>query len=175
MSPSIAPKSINRTFIEAPIDVVWSTLVATDKPLPFFFGSVCQTKDGLKPGASMRMVHPNEKIAMIVGEVLVFEPPYRYSHTFKMTNLDDEPCTVTYELREKDGGTEFDLIIENAIEGSKLHKEMLGAQGFISKNLKAMAETGKPAFTGKMVSVLAPVMALVSKKQQRIENWPLRD
>jgi len=173
MSTATAPKSLNRTFIEAPIQVVWDILVATDKPLPFFFGAVCQTKDGLKPGASMRMVHPSEKFAMVVGEVLAFEPPHRYSHTFKMTNIEDEPCTVTYELREKDGGTEFDLIIENAIEGSKLHKEMLGAQGFISKNLKALAESGKPAFTGKMVSVLSPVMALVAKKEQRIEHWPL--
>ena len=80
---------------------------------------------------------------------------------------------VTYELRGKHGGTEFDLIIENAIEGSKLHKEMLGAQGFISKNLKAMAETGKPAFTGKLVGLMSPVMALISKSEQKIEHWPL--
>ena len=168
-----AEKSINRTFINAPVETVWSTLVATDKPLPFFFGSVCDTKDGLKKGAKMRMLHPNGKIAMIVGDVLEFEPPYRYSHTFKMTNLQDDPCTVTYELREKDGGTEFDLIIENAIEGSKLHKEMLGAQGFISKNLKAMAETGKPAFTGKLVSLMSPIMALIAKSEQKVEHWPL--
>ena len=168
-----AEKSINRTFINAPVETVWSTLVATDKPLPFFFGSVCDTKDGLKKGAKMRMLHPNGKIAMIVGDVLEFEPPYRYSHTFKMTNLQDDPCTVTYELREKDGGTEFDLIIENAIEGSKLHKEMLGAQGFISKNLKAMAETGKPAFTGKLVSLMSPMMALIAKSEQKVEHWPL--
>lgn len=168
-----AKRSIHRTFIQAPVDVVWSILVATDKSLPFFFGSVCQTKDGLKEGASMRMVHPNEKVAMVVGEVLAFEPPHRYSHTFKMTNLSDDPCTVTYELREKDGGTEFDLIIENAIEGSKLHKEMLGSQGFISSNLKALAETGKPAFTGKMVKLLSPIFGLIAKKEQRIEHWPL--
>lgn len=168
-----APKSISRTFINAPIETVWSTLVATDQPLPFFFGAVCQTTDGLKPGAKMRMVNPNGKIAMVVGEVIAFEPPHRYAHTFQMTNLDDGPCVVTYELREKDGGTEFDLIITEAIEGTKLHKEMLSAQGFIAANLKAMAETGKPAFTGRMVGLLGPVFALFAKKQQRIENWPL--
>ena len=117
-TPNYAEKSIHRTQIDAPIETVWSILVATDKPLPFFFGSICDTIDGLKPGAKMRMVHPNRKIAMVVGEVLAFEPPHRYSHTFKMTNLDDDPCIVTYELRENDGGTEFDLIIENAVEGS---------------------------------------------------------
>ncbi len=168
-------RSVHRTFIEAPIDTVWSILVATDKSLPFFFGSICQTTDGLKPGASMRMVHPNKKLAMVVGEVLAFEPPHRYSHTFKMTQISDESCTVTYELREKDGGTEFDLIIENAVAGSKLHKEMMGARGFISSNLKSVAETGKPAFTGKMVSLLSPLFGLLGKKQQRIEHWPLKD
>ena len=148
-------------------------LVATAPTLPFFFGAVCQTNDGLKPGAKMRMVNPNGKIAMVVGEVIDFDPPNRYAHTFQMTNLDDGPCVVTYELREKDGGTEFDLIITEAIEGTKLHKEMLSAQSFIASNLKAMAETGKPAFTGRMVGVLGPVFALFAKKQQRIENWPL--
>ena len=170
---TIAPKSVSRTFIEAPIETVWATLVATDKPLPFFFGAVCDTKDGLKEGAKMRMLHPNGKIAMVVGEVLTFEPPYRYAHTFKMTNIEGPPCVVTYELVEKDGGTEFSLIISEAVEGSKLHKEMLGSQGFISKNLKAMAETGKPAFSGRMVGILGPVFGLLAKKEQRIENWPL--
>lgn len=172
-TPNYAEKSIHRTFIEAPLDVVWSILVATDKPLPFFFGSICDTKDGLKPGARMRMVHPNRKIAMVVGEVLAFEPPHRYSHTFKMTNLKDDPCIVTYELREKDGGTEFDLIIENAIDGSDLHKQMVGGQTYIAKNLKKLAETGKPAFSGTMVTVLTPLMGMMAKKEQRIENWPL--
>lgn len=168
-----APKSISRTFINAPIDTVWSTLVATDKPLPFFFGNICNTKDGLKEGAKMRMVHPNGKLAMVVGEVLTFEPPYRYSHTFQMTNIDEPPCVVTYELIEKDGGTEFSLTISEAVEGSKLHKEMVGAQGFISKNLKAVAETGKPAFSGRMVGIIGPIFGMLAKKQQRIENWPL--
>lgn len=62
-----APDSISRTFIEAPIETVWSTLVATDTPLPFFFGSVCQTADGLKEGAKRRMINPNGKVAMVVA------------------------------------------------------------------------------------------------------------
>lgn len=168
-----SPKSVTSTFINAPIETVWSTLVATDTPLPFFFGSVCQTTNGLQEGARMRMVNPNGKVVMVVGEVLAFEPPHRYAHTFQMTNIDEPPCTVTYELREKDGGTEFDLIITDAVEGSKLRKEMLGAQGFISSNLKAMAETGRGAFTGRMVLRMAPLMAMMAKKSQRIENWPL--
>lgn len=90
-----------------------------------------------------------------------------------MTNIDEPPCTVTYEWREKDGGTEFDLVLSKTVEGSKLRKEMVGAQGFIASNLKAMAETGKPAFTGRIVLFMAPVMGLMAKKSQRIAHWPL--
>ncbi|MEL6505436.1 MAG: SRPBCC domain-containing protein [Pseudomonadota bacterium] len=171
--PKFAKAHIHRTFIKAPIETVWSTLVATDKSLPFFFGSICQTKDGLKPGTRYRMVSPNNKLAMVVGEVLAFDPPRLYSHTFQMTNIDEPPCKVTYTLVEKDGGTEFSLTIEDAIEGGKLHKEMVGAQTFIGGNLKALCETGKPAFSGRMVGLLSPVFGLFAKKQQRIENWPL--
>lgn len=168
-----AKANINRTLIQAPIDKVWSTLVATDESLPFFFGSICQTKDGLKPGAKYRMVHPNKKIAMVVGEVVEFNPPHIYSHTFQMTNIDEPPCKVTYELVEKDGGTEFTLTIENAIEGGKLIKEMASGQKFIASNLKSLCETGKPAFTGRMVGLLSPIFGRLAKKSQSIGNWPL--
>ncbi len=168
-----AKTNINRTFIAAPIETVWATLVATDKSLPFFFGAICDTEDGLKPGHRFRMLHPNRKIAMVVGEVLAFDPPGLYSHTFQMTNIDEPPCKVTYKLTEIDGGTNFELIIENAIEGGKLGKEMVSSQGFISANLKALAETGRPAFSGRMVGLLSPIFGLLAKKKQRIEHWPL--
>lgn len=169
----IADKTINRTFINAPLEDVWSILVATDEPLPFFFGSICQTKDGLKPEQNMRMVHPNGKLAMVVGKVLNFEPPHLYSHTFKMTDIPDEECTVTYKLTKEGEGTQFDLIIQGVVAGSKLEKQMLGAQGFISGNLKSLAEKGKPAISGKIVGLLSPLFTLFAKKSQNIKNWPL--
>ncbi|MEO0327284.1 MAG: SRPBCC domain-containing protein [Pseudomonadota bacterium] len=165
--------NINRVFINAPKDTVWSALVKTDEALPFFFGSICQTKDGMRAGVNYRMVSANRKFAMVVGEVLRFEPPNVYSHTFKMTNIDEPPVTVTYTLTDKDGGTEFELRIDGLVPGSKLAKEMVSSQGFISSNLKSLCETGKPAFTGKMVGLLGPIFTLFSKKSQSIEKWPL--
>lgn len=164
---------ISKTHIAAPVETVWSILVKTDEALPFFFGAICDTKDGLNEGARMRMVHPNRKIAMVVGEVLRFEPPHLYSHTFQMTNIDEPPCTVTYQLTEANGGTDFELVIDGAVPGSKLEKEMLSAQSFIGGNLKALAETGRPAFSGRMVGLLSPLFGMLAKKSQRIENWPL--
>ncbi|WP_375691521.1 SRPBCC domain-containing protein [Pseudooceanicola sp. LIPI14-2-Ac024] len=168
-----ATTHVNRTFIAAPVDTVWSLLVATDTVLPFFFGAICDTRDGLRPGARMRMVHPNRKIAMVVGEVLAFEPPHLYAHTFRMTHIDEPPATVTYRLTPADGGTMFELEIAEARRGGRLEREMLGAQKFIGTNLKALAETGKPAFSGRMVMALSPLIAMTAKKEQRIANWPL--
>lgn len=171
--PVYAKANVNRTFINAPIETVWSTLVATDKALPFFFGSICETTDGLKPGARYRMVHPNRKVALVVGEVISFEPPHLYVHTFQMTDIDEPPCKVTYELTEKDGGTEFCLTIENAIEGGKLIDQMASAQSFIGGNLKSLCEKGKPAFTGRMVGLLGPIFGMLAKKEQHVDKWPL--
>lgn len=165
--------NINRIQINAPKEAVWNTLVKTDEALPFFFGSVCETKDGMRAGANYRMVSTNRKVAMVVGEVLRFEPPNVYSHTFTMTNIDEPPVTVTYTLTERDGGTEFELRIDNMVPGSKLAKEMVGGQKFIATNLKALCETGSPAFSGKMVGLLGPIFARFAKKSQAVENWPL--
>lgn len=163
----------NQTFIKAPVETVWSILVATDTPLPFFFGAICDTRDGLRVGARMRMVSANRKIAMVVGEVLAFEPPHLYAHTFRMTHIDEGPATVTYRLTPENDGTRFELTIEHAPAGGKLEKEMLGAQSFIGTNLRALAETGRPAFSGRMVGLLGPVFGIMAKRSQRIGNWPL--
>lgn len=165
--------NINRIQIDAPIDTVWKTLVQTDEALPFFFGAVCETSDGMREGTKYRMVSANRKVAMVVGEVLRFEPPHVYAHTFTMTNIDEPPVTVTYTLTEKEGGTEFELRIDGLVPGSKLAKQMTSSQGFIASNLKAMCETGKPVFSGRMVGLLGPVFTRLAKKSQAVENWPL--
>lgn len=168
-----ATTNINRVFIKASKETVWNTLVKTDEALPFFFGSICETKNGMSEGVSYRMVSANRKVAMVVGKVLRFEPPNVYSHTFTMTNIDEPPVTVTYSLTEKDGGTEFELRIDDLVPGSKLAKEMVSSQGFIASNLKSLCETGKPAFTGRMVGLMGPIFTRFAKKSQAVENWPL--
>jgi len=110
---------------------------------------------------------------MVIGEVLQFDPPNCYSHTFQMTNIEEPACKVTYRLSEKDDGTGFELTIENALAGGKLFKEMKSSRGFITSNLKAKAETNRPAFSGRMVGLLSPIFGLLAKKSQKIENWPI--
>jgi uncharacterized protein YndB with AHSA1/START domain len=171
---AVAARQVYKVVINAPVEVVWNTLVKTDEVLPFFFGSVCETKDGLKPGRKMRMVTPDRKIAAVVGEVLEFSPPHRYSHTMAFTQyVGEAPATVTYELKEVPGGTEFSLITTNVPAGTKTEKSMAQGGSFIVQNLKSLVETGKPAFSGKMVMMLNPLMGMMTPRVCKIENWPL--
>ena len=50
---------------------------------------------------------------------------------------------MTYLLEEKDGGTEFSLVTEQVLAGSKSEKSMAGGSRFIVENFKAFVETGK--------------------------------
>ena len=104
--------SMYRVVIRASIDTVWSELIRTDRPLPFFFGGQYDTP-GLKPGAPFAMRTPDGKFTLAMGEVIEFDPPHRYAHTFRFTTSDDPVSVVRYVLKEVEGGTEFTLINEH--------------------------------------------------------------
>lgn len=165
-------KAIFRVIIRAPIDKVWAELTRTDAILPFFFNAVCDTA-GLKKGVPIRMRSKDGKYTSVVGDVLIFEPPYRYSHTFKFTQLDDPVCAVHYTLREVDGGTEFTLVNENVPAGTQTEKYMTQGGEFITANLKAILETGKPTLSGRFALMMIGLFAVFTPKRCRSEFWPL--
>lgn len=169
---SAEPKSVFRVIIRAPIDRVWSALTQTDTVLPFFFNSVCKTTE-LKDGAPIRMQSKDGRYTTVIGEVITFEPPYRYSHTFKFTQLDDPWCTVHYILKEVEDGTEFTLINENVPAGTKTEKYMVQGGDFISANLKALMETGKPTAGGQFALFMMGLFAVFTPARCKSENWPL--
>lgn len=166
-----AEKSYFRVVIRAPIDKVWATLTRTDAVLPFFFNAVCDTP-GLGVDAPVRMRSKDGKYTSVVGEVLEFEPPYRYSHTFRFTAFDDPECVVRYVLKEVDGGTEFTLINENVPAGTKTEKYMTSGGTFITENLKALVETGRPTAGGRFALFMMGLFAPFTPAKCKSENWP---
>lgn len=160
-----------RVVIRAPIHKVWAELTRADSTLPFFFNGTLRTP-GLEVGAPIRMVSKDGKFTSVVGDVIEFEPPYRYAHTFKFTNLDDPPCIVRYVLKEVDDGTEFTLINEGVVAGSKSEKYMTSGGTFITKNLKSFVETGKASGGGRMMLAMMGLFAPFTPKECRSEHWP---
>ncbi len=111
------------------------------------------------------------KYRSVVGTVLEFSPPHRYSHTFKFTGYEDQPCTVTYELKEVAGGVEFTLMTTNVPAGTKTEKGMAQGGMFICKVFKSVVETGKPGFGHRIMLGLMGAFEPFTPKQCKTENW----
>ncbi|WP_323762625.1 SRPBCC domain-containing protein [Maricaulis sp.] len=166
--------SMYRVIIKASIDQVWSELIRSDRPLPFFFNGQYDTP-GLQDGAAFAMRTPDGKHTLVMGKVIEFEPPHRYAHTFRFTTSDDPVSIVRYALKEVEGGVEFTLINEHsaADEVSKSEKQMAQGAKFICENLKALVETGKATTGGRMMLFMFSLMAPMTPKSALSSNWPL--
>jgi len=165
-------KAIYKIFIKGTMAAVWREITKTNEVQKCFFNMRLET-NGLKPGGKMRMLTANGKYAGIVGDVLEFDPPRRYVHTFRFTRLDEPPCKVIHELREVAGGVEYIQTIEDLVIGTKTAKQMKQGMVLIAKTLKAVVETGRPSFGVRMLYVLFKVLEPLSPKKTRAENWPL--
>ncbi len=167
-----AEKQVFRVFINAPVETVWSELVNTTKPRPFFWNATWDTP-AMAVGSPFRMVSGGGKMVAAIGKILEFEPPHKLVHSFQLTASEDVPSTVTYTLKEVDGGTEFSVINENVIVGSKAEKSKAQGADFITKNLKAYIETGKVTFSARLMLAIFSLMAPITPKTMSAENWPL--
>lgn len=163
---------VSRVIINAPIQKVWDTLTKRDEVLPFFFGSKLETTE-LGPGAPIRMRTPNGKYTGVVGEILEFDPPHKYSMTFKFTSYDDPLCIVTHELKEIEGGTEYTLTSSQVPAGTRTERDMNGGGKIITACLKKMCETGKPTMMARFIMIMSSLFSFANPKITRSENWPL--
>jgi uncharacterized protein YndB with AHSA1/START domain len=170
---TFAERAIYKVIIKAPIETVWSELVNTATPRPFFWNSSWDAKD-MAPGNAYRMVSNGGKTVAVVGEILELDPPYRLVHSFRLTALDEPASTVTYTLREVDGGTEFCLITENVVAGSKSEKSMADGSKFIVENFQAYVETGKISFGARVMLAMFAFMAPFTPKSMSADKWPLK-
>ncbi|MEK6702816.1 MAG: SRPBCC domain-containing protein [Planctomycetota bacterium] len=177
--PEVLTATTRRVFkidINAPIEAVWKEITRTDAPILCFFNNrMSLSRGGLVPGSKIAMRSPDGKWTGVVGTIFVCEPPHRFGHTFRFTNLDDPECKVIYELKPgKSGGTEFTLIVEDLAVGTKTAKQMTDGGTMIINTLKSVMETGKATFGMRclfgMIKVLGPVM---TPKVCRSENWPV--
>lgn len=165
-------KAIFRVLIHGSIDSVWREITKTDELQKCMFNMRLDT-DGLKPGGQIRMRSPSGKYTGVVGEVLEFQPPFRYVHTFRFTQFDDPPCTVIHELKEVADGVEYTLTHENLPAGTKTAKQMNQGGPMICSTLKAIVERGQPSFGVRLLHVLFKVLEPLNPKKCRSENWPV--
>jgi hypothetical protein len=91
----------------------------------------------------------------------------------RFTDQDDPECTVIYQLKEVEEGVEVTLTVENIPLGTKSENNLRRGGEFITSNLKAIVETGKPTLGARMLYVLFKVMAPLTPKRCASVHWPL--
>lgn len=167
-----ADRAVYKVLIKAPIETVWSELVDTVKPRPFFWNSNWEAA-AMAQGEAYRMISNGGKTVAVVGEILEMEPPRRLVTSFRLTALPDPPSKVIYTLKETPDGVEFQLITENVLASSKSEKSMADGARFIVENFKSFIETGNVTFSARMMLAMYGLMAPMTPKSMSAEKWPL--
>jgi uncharacterized protein YndB with AHSA1/START domain len=163
-------QALFRVHIRGSIRAVWDEITRTDDVIPCFFNMRMHAQS-LQRGASLQMRTKSGKYVGVVGEILEWDPPRRFAHTFRFTQMDDPPCKVAYELVEKDGGVEFTLRISEMTPGTKSARQMVQGAVMILNTLKAVIETGRPSLGTRLLYVLFALLEPMTPKRCRVENW----
>jgi len=163
-------QALFRIHIRGSLHDVWQEITRTDDVIPCFF-NMRMHAERLAKGARMQMRTRSGKYVGVVGEILEWDPPRRFAHTFRFTQLDDPPCKVSYELAEKDGGVEFTLRISELTPGTKSARQMTQGAPMILNTLKAVIETGRPALGTRVLYALFALLEPMTPKRCRTDNW----
>ncbi len=163
-------RTVAKVFIKGRVEDVWREITKTPEPQACFFNAIMDVP-ALRPGAPLRMRSKDRKYTFVVGEILEFDPPRRFSHTFRLTNRDDPECRVTYVLEPVEGGVEFTLISDGVPVGTPTEKDMAGGNRAILRTLKQVVENGRPSLGTRILYAVLPAMSFLLPKQMRSENW----
>lgn len=163
-------QALFRVHIRGALQDVWDEITRTDDVIPCFF-NMRMHAERLAKGAKLQMRTRSQKYVGVVGEILEWDPPRRFAHTFRFTQMDDPPCVVTYELAEKDGGVEFTLRVSAMTPGTKSAKQMVQGASMILSTLKAVIETGQPSLGTRVLFGLFTLLEPLTPRRCRVENW----
>jgi uncharacterized protein YndB with AHSA1/START domain len=161
-----------RVQIRGAIEDVWQEITRTDAPIAAFFNSRMHV-GRLAAGSRLAMRTPDGKYTGVVGEILEYDPPKRFVHTFKFTQYDDPACTVIYDLEELEGSVQFTLTVADMPVGTKTAKQMQQGGKMIVNTLKTVIETGSPSVGTRLLFGVFKLMAPMTPKKCLSKNWPV--
>lgn len=167
----VAPtRALYRIHIEGSLEAVWKEITRTDAVIPCFFNMRMDVAR-FAPGEALRMRTKSGKYTGVVGEILEWDPPRRFAHSFRFTQFDDPPCKVVYELAPREGGVEFTLRIEELVPGTKSARQMVQGATLILNTLKSTIENGRPGFGTRLLFGLFALLEPLQPRRCLSSNW----
>lgn len=166
--------AVFRIFIDADIHRVWRELTKTGEAQGAIFNAWLHTR-GLVPGERMQLRTGSGRHVLVDGEVVVFEPPTRFVHTHRFTQYDDPVCKVSYELEPAGRGVQVTLRVIGLPAGTRTAKSMQSGGSAILRNLKAIAERGRPPLATRLMYAMFARMEWALPASTRADRWPLSE
>ncbi len=167
----------NRAVFQVDINgspqAVWNELTKMGEPQAAVFNAWLHAQ-ALRPGVKIQMRTGSGKHVLVIGEVVDFDPPHRFSHTFRFTQYDEPECLVSYALEQRGQGVRCTLTVDRMAVGSKTAKDMAGGGTMIVNTLKAVVETGRPTLGIRLMYAVFGVMEFVLPARTKSEHWPLK-
>lgn len=165
--------AVFRIFIRADIQRVWRELTKQGEAQGAIFNAWLHSTGALQAGMPMQMRTGSGKHVIVDGAVELFEPPHRFVHTHRFTQLDDPVCRVSYELKPVGDGVEVTLRVLGMPSGTRTAKGMSSGGTRILATLKAICETGRPPFGTRVMYWLFDRLEFALPARTRAERWPL--
>ena len=164
---------ISRIVIAGSPEAAWRELTKQGEPQAAVFNAWLHAQ-ALVPGRHIQMRTASGKKVMVVGEVIDYDPPRRFAHTFRFTQYDDPPCIVIYDLKPVAGGVEVTLTVENLPVGTPTAKSMARGSTTILETLKEVVENGRPKLSTRLMYAMFTRMEFVLPKRCDAQHWPLQ-
>lgn len=165
-------RMVSKIVIAGSQEAIWRELTKQGEPQAAVFNAWLHAQ-ALAPGKTVQMRTASGSKVIVVGEVLEFDPPHRFAHTFRFTQYDDPPCIVIYELKPVSGGIEVSLIVDNLPVGTRTGKSMQSGSKSILDTLKQVVEQGRPKVITRLMYALFDKMEFMMPGRCDARNWPL--
>lgn len=163
---------VSRIVIRGSVEAVWRELTKSNEPQAAVFNAWLHAQ-AMVPGARLQMRTGNGRNVLVIGQIVDFDPPRRFAHTFRFTSYDDPECTVVYDIKPVADGVEVTLTVENLPVGTRTGKEMTSGSMRILNTLRDVVENGRPALGTRLLYALFGVLGFVLPSRTRAEYWPL--
>ena len=163
-------RQIHVVEIKAPVEDVWAEITKLKQIQKPMFATVLDTD--FKPGSRMIYKSPDGKRVFIIGEVKEFDPPKRFVHTFRFTNLPETPTLVEWTLEEKGGVTRVTVVHSKFVDQQKTSDSVKTSWEDILGNIKQVVETGDVGFKTRMMNSMMSAFMFMAPKDTLVENIP---
>ena len=149
-------KRVYRVDIRGTLRQVWEEITKTGAAQRPMFDTVLVTD--LRPGSTMKYSTRDGKRTFIAGEIVEVAPPTRLAHTFRWTDLKEEPSLVTWDLAQSGPTVSVTVTHSRLARAPKTDKRISGGWPSILANLKSVIETGNVPFKMRMQLALMRLM-----------------